>query len=332
MQLAAVRAIKAHLRTLAPQTVDLASELFRAIPFPSVSIGIAYGQAPGDFKLAVRYRDPEWNALSAERVLHWLTRSADTVGIPLSAADIDAQHTGPVHAIALADSAGGGDGNPLHIGSSVSHFQTRAGTLGFFARSVDDHTKGFVSANHVIAMLDDAAPNDPIVHPGGSETNPTVGRFHHCVHLRVNGERFVDAAFATLATEHFDPSSLPGGKHLKPTLAQLGPQPLAVAKFADGTGETHGHVVSFDFDTFRVLSYGPHLNRVPFENQLEVESTVAAKRFSEPGDSGSLVYDDNQQAVGLLFAHSLQGGAFNHGFSYVNPISRVLSDLRVEPL
>jgi hypothetical protein len=169
------------------------------------------------------------------------------------------------------------------------------------------------------------------VHPGGSDANPEIGRFLKCVKLRGGGEKFVDAAFAEVTTMDFDPAELPNGKRLSNELAVFD-EVTSVAKFAEVTAETQGKVRSFNFDKFKVLSYAPGLHLVKFEDQIEVESLVNNRRFSTDGDSGSLVYDQESRAVGLLFAETIQGGTFKNGLSYVNPISRVLCDLELDLL
>jgi hypothetical protein len=291
-----------------------------------ISLGIRIGDGENGYRLAVRFRTPTRLPLWEEWILKRIFKF-------VKASDLDVQYTGPVLAIPLAGPpppAAVANG-PLRIGSSISHASTRAGTLGFFAKSLDDGPEGFVSANHVIGLLDDAHPNDPIVHPGGSGNNPVVGRFVRAVPLRIAGERFVDAAFAArVPGVPFDATALPNGQRLSPTLSDL--TETSVFKFAEGSGETSGRVLSFNFDKLRVLSYGEHLNLVPFEDQIEIESDNAARRFSTGGDSGSLVWDRHHRAVGLLFANTEQGGTHHNGLSYVNPIGTVLSKLRVELL
>jgi len=286
-----------------------------------ISLGVRIGADEDGYRLAVRFRTPTrlplWEQWILKRIFKFV-----------KASDLDVQYTGPVMAIPLSGPppAVAGDG-VLRIGSSISHASTRAGTLGFFAKTVNGGHEGFVSANHVIGLLDHAQPDDPIVHPGGTSTNPVVGRFDHFVPLRIAGERFVDAAFARLRDGvQFDAAALPGGQRLSPTVSDL--TETSVFKFAEGSGMTSGRVLSFNFDKLRVLSYGEHLNLVPFEDQIEIESDTA-HRFSTGGDSGSLVWDRNHQAVGLLFANTEQGGTQHNGLSYVNPIGTVLSKLGV---
>jgi hypothetical protein len=321
MLINSVREVKEQLRA-AIDSLGVAAEM---AGFLDVSVGISVGKGIDDYKLAVRFRSPKPILENQETIL---TMVETLTGV--SRLEMDVQYTGPVRAIEPPQTVDVAPGR-LRIGSSISYFSTRAGTLGFFATPIGGGKPGFVSANHVIGFFDDAKAGDPIVHPGGSNANPKVGRFVKCVKLRGGGEKFVDAAFAELTTSDFDPEELPNNKKFQGKIA-VSQEVTRVAKFAEVTGETHGKVRSFDFDKFKVLSYAPGLNIVRFEDQIEIESLQNNKRFSAPGDSGSLVYDQSSRAVGLLFAETVQGGTFNNGLSYVNPIGRVLHDLQVELL
>ena len=66
-----------------------------------------------------------------------------------------------------------------------------------------------------------------------------------------------------------------------------------------------------------------------FDGQIEI-SGVGGTAFSQGGDSGSLVFDQNLAPVALLFAGSDQGGANNMGVTYANPLQRVLDALAVD--
>ena len=324
MRLESVRALKKELRAVAGGG---ALKFTGSIgPWVGVSIGIAYGKSAEDYKLAIRFRSPV-RLPFVERVV--LQHIHITRGVPLS--ELDVQHTGPVSAIPLAAAGPNGNGG-LRIGSSVSHKVTRAGTLGFFAEPTGGGTPLLVSANHVIGRLDNALNGDDIVHPGGESTNPVVANFVKISErLRGGGEKRTDAASAKLTTNNFDPRSLPNGKRLQQPAASL-EGISSVAKISDRSGETNGNIKSSDFDTFEVLSYSHDLNFVKFEDQIEVESSSASVRFSNPGDSGAVVYDQDGHIIGLLFAETEQGGLFGNGFAYVNPIHRILSGLGVNPI
>jgi hypothetical protein len=126
-----------------------------------------------------------------------------------------------------------------------------------------------------------------------------------------------------------DRSALPNGRRLQRTPAAFR-ESAHVRKVGFSTQETFGRVTSFDQDNLKVVRYGTHVGIVSFDDQIEVETARIDRAFSAPGDSGSLVYNDELRAVGLLFANTRQGGFGNRGFSYVNRIDHVLKALKIE--
>ena len=57
---------------------------------------------------------------------------------------------------------------------------------------------------------------------------------------------------------------------------------------------------------------------------------AGARAFSDSGDSGSLIVDEDIHAAALLFAGGDHGGSNGKGLTYGNPIDVVLSRLRVK--
>jgi hypothetical protein len=68
-----------------------------------------------------------------------------------------------------------------------------------------------------------------------------------------------------------------------------------------------------------------------FDGQIEIEG-AGARAFSDGGDSGSLIVNDDMLAIALLFAGGDVGGANGLGLTYANPIHRVLHDLKAQLL
>ena len=66
-----------------------------------------------------------------------------------------------------------------------------------------------------------------------------------------------------------------------------------------------------------------------FDGQVVIETAEAPQPFGRPGDSGSLIVDEEGRPVGLLFAGSASGGAGNVGITGANPISSVAAQLGV---
>jgi hypothetical protein len=100
----------------------------------------------------------------------------------------------------------------------------------------------------------------------------------------------------------------------------------AVHKVGRTTGVRHGKVTAFELDGVAV-EYD--IGVITFDNQIEIEG-AGTKSFSEAGDSGALVVNDEMQAATLLFAGGDHGGSNGKGLTYANPIAAVLKALKVK--
>ena len=87
-------------------------------------------------------------------------------------------------------------------------------------------------------------------------------------------------------------------------------------------------MTAFELDNI-VVSYD--IGNLRFDNQIEVEGT-GTKAFSDGGDSGSLIFDEGNLGVGLLFAGGDSGGSNDKGLTYANPLKAVLDALKVNLL
>ncbi|MCE0486567.1 S1 family peptidase [Ornithinimicrobium sediminis] len=100
----------------------------------------------------------------------------------------------------------------------------------------------------------------------------------------------------------------------------------AVHKSGRTTGHTFGQVVSVDFTVS--LDYGGDLGERTLRHQVRVVTDRARNaRFSDGGDSGSVVVDLEGNVVGLLFA-----GATDGSMTFANPVETVLDELGVDVL
>jgi hypothetical protein len=207
---------------------------------------------------------------------------------------------------------------PASSGVSVGHFEDTAGTLGFVARRDSDVV--VVSNNHVFARENRANQGDAILQPGpadgGAAAQDAIAELGGFERLRFDGEPTpIDAAFARADAAVVD-QQVQG-------LGQLDPRPLEpeealmVRKSGRTTGVTRGHVVDRDF-TAR-MRYRTGI--VILTGQFTVKGIDLP--FSEPGDSGSLVVDEQtRRPVGLVCGGSPR-------FTIVTPLTRVLEGLGV---
>lgn len=113
-----------------------------------------------------------------------------------------------------------------------------------------------------------------------------------------------------------------------------------VCKFGRSTGRTTGHVSSICVDIW--ILYHRTGRSAIFEGQVLIEPDLPEfTNFARSGDSGSLVFDANQHALGLIFAGRTDSPAPRESVANVrriqsygvaNPISEVLDLLKIELL
>ena len=218
--------------------------------------------------------------------------------------------------------------HPVQPGNSICHADDTAGTLGAIV------TKGnalfLLSNSHVLARSGTAKKGDAIVYPGpadgGKMPDDLVARLADFKKFTTGGDfvNRVDCAIAkpTAARLAEVVSAIRGLGVPKGTIkAKRG---MKVVKVGRTTNKTIGEVrdVNFRF----TLTYPKLAAEVGFVDQ------VLCTRYTKPGDSGSLVIDqESGRAVGLHFAGSDGGGVFGvKGGSVFNPIDDVLTALGVK--
>lgn len=222
---------------------------------------------------------------------------------------------------------------PLLPGISIGHFRITAGTLGCFVKMRSSGDPRILSNNHVLADENAGKKGDAVIQAGhfdgGRKPKDTVGKLNRFVRLDRTAANLVDCALATIRSGvQFDAATLKGIGKLSG-----GPGPIPdigseVHKVGRTTDVTHGRVTAFELDNV-VVAYD--IGNLSFDNQIEIEGAGQGP-FSEGGDSGSLIVNEDRLAVALLFAGGDQGGTNGQGLTFANPISQVFDDLGVELL
>ncbi len=201
---------------------------------------------------------------------------------------------------------------PALGGYSVGHFRVTAGTI---ATAVIDATPFpgiprryyILSNNHVLANSNAARPGDAILQPGrvdgGTLPADRIARLSRFVPIRFGGGRpnLVDAAIAEgqfhdLNREIFWIGHVRGVR----TLNRIGD---IVQKTGRTTNYSTGRVTNLNA-TVNVNYGGGRVARMVRQ--------IVTTNMSAGGDSGSLLCDMQENAVGLLFAGSIRITIHNH--------------------
>ena len=205
---------------------------------------------------------------------------------------------------------------PAPGGVSISlNYQRAAGTFGCLLEDASGD-RYLLANNHVIADNNVAPIGSRIVQPaildGGLSPRDDIALLAAFQPIDFAGTNRIDAAVGALP----DPAAaesgaLAIGAFADPLAAPFAGQ--AVHKHGRSTERTAGTVIDASFDGF--VDYGP-AGTAWFQDQIVIEGNSGA--FSAAGDSGSVIVDDDNRPVALLFA-----GDGRH--TLANPIDAVLA-------
>jgi hypothetical protein len=331
MRLDSVRELKQSLpsqlnqtfavRAAAGKTSDLAVVRAAALKHdtPSYFLGVS-ARGKKNYRLAVRLQD---RALEKSELVKRISARAR--------GEVDVRYVGRIRARATPWYRS--KQRPLLIGSSTGFLGDgfiMAGTLGCFVRSGSSKALYILSNNHVLADENRYPKGRPIVQAGeldgGSATTDRVATLTRFVRLETAQANFVDGAIAKLN------GSIQADVHKLKGIGTLAGQRDGdleigdvVHKVGRTTGVRHGRVTAFELDGVAV-EYD--MGVISFDNQVEIEGS-GTRSFSDAGDSGSLIVDDDMKGAALLFAGGDHGGSNGKGLTYGNPIAAVMKALRV---
>ena len=254
----------------------------------------------------------------------------------------DVIEVGKVELLAAGDQVRTTEMRPAQPGVSIGHYKITAGTFGAVVKDKRTQEKLILSNNHVLANISDgkdgrAQMGDEILQPGsydGGEGNNNViahlerfipiydQRANNCpfiagVEKVVGGlgsvlnlpyrvkpiilENKVDCAVAKPKSEDLITEEILG-VGLVTDIAQAKPG-IKVKK----SGRTSG------ITTAKVKAINATINVQLSENDTALfTDQIITEPFSQPGDSGALVVNRHNQAVGLLFAGSQKSSVCNN--------------------
>lgn len=210
---------------------------------------------------------------------------------------------------------------PARPGYSVGHFKITAGTIGagvYDMRAFPGVPPRYyiLSNNHVLANSNNANIGDPVLQPGpydgGTAPQDVIGRLARFVPIKFDGTcNYVDAAVAEVAFHEIDRDSywngVPASAGVAATVGMLVRKTGRTTNFTTGTVTAIGATVNVNFGGGNVARFCDQ---------------IVTTNMSAGGDSGSVVFDLQNNPVGLLFAGSSTA-------TILNPIARVQLELQV---
>lgn len=234
----------------------------------------------------------------------------DLVPPQISKVETDVEEVGKIKSLAFTRRM-----RPAPAGVSIGHYKVTAGTLGCLAKDRKTGKTLILSNNHVLANSNRAEKGDAVLQPGiadgGKLSKDKIAELERWVKIKFGRiPNVVDCAVALPYDEKdVKPEMVGNGAPAGTSKAKLG---LAVQKTGRTTQFTKGRVrditatVKVDYDGRTAV----------FKNQMITSA------MSQGGDSGSLVTDPKNRAVGLLFAGS-------DVVTISNPIQAVLENLDI---
>ncbi|TJY34089.1 chymotrypsin family serine protease [Pontimicrobium aquaticum] len=208
--------------------------------------------------------------------------------------------------------------NPILGGISVGPFDLDLyGTLGivletnFGAKVMLSSAHVFMSGPHTIPGTHLSQPALPM---GGHWPETDAGEFLMGFLGQPNN---IDAALATVSHRNILPKTiLQIGQTTGHDVTFPGDD---VAKFGRRTQFTTGKVVS---DTFTCNVNYPNFGTYTYYNQLRIQTVNPYDNFGLPGDSGSIVVNEDKEVVGMI----MSGGetANDTKYTIANPIGDIL--------
>ncbi|SDC55134.1 MULTISPECIES: hypothetical protein [unclassified Candidatus Frackibacter] len=248
---------------------------------------------------------------------------------------------------------------PAQPGVSIGHYKVSAGTFGAVVKDSKTKEPLILSNNHVLANLtsghdDRSEIGDPVLQPGrhdgGEEGKDTIGHLERFVPIKrksatsscliaqgfeniLNGiAELVKFPYQIRFLRNSEKANIVDCAVAKPVdpdkivdkVLQLGriegvvePEVgMRIVKSGRTSGITRAKIKAINATVEVNVSAA---ERAVFDDQ------IIAEPFSKPGDSGSLVLDTNNRAVGLLFAGSSKS-------TICNRITNVMDKLGVEML
>lgn len=170
-----------------------------------------------------------------------------------------------------------------------------AGTVGGFFRSGDSTIYG-ISNNHVIANANNCHVNDAIFISGGPNANQNIGALQTWVTLNGNAVNYLDTAFFKIDNNVQTQWLMPNGV-AAPNGFALPVDNQSVFMMLDNNTARQGTITTamVNYNLTFDLCGSPF----KFSHLMEIAATDGSP-FSVPGQSGSIIFDQDNAIIGLL--------------------------------
>jgi hypothetical protein len=239
---------------------------------------------------------------------------------------------------------------------SIAHYRVTAGTFGAVVNDRKTDELLILSNNHVLANATDGRDGkskigDPVYQPGSYDGGSSDDMIGHLVRyvpfsryskdvdckLANAGIRAANVAIKTvrpnynLRMEKMGHTNLVDCALARPVRPELiSPAIMEIGK-VNGTGEIvpgtlvkkSGRTSGLTTGTVKAVKVSLNVNMGHGNDVVRFNDQVMAELKSQPGDSGSLILDKDNRAVGLLFAGSNE-------YTVFNPIDTVCDQLGVD--
>jgi len=195
-----------------------------------------------------------------------------------------------------------------------------SGTLGALVRDRASGATMALTNFHVACLNNSWTTGDRMVQPSIPDGGGSAVQFGSLARGSLTDQ--VDAAVITLdAGKAWEPTIRDIGNVAGPATAIVG-EP--VRKRGRTTELTFGGIASTDFTAS--VNYGGAIGMRTLKHQLRINTDMTkSPRFSDHGDSGSMVVNASRHVVGLLFAGSNDGS-----MTFANPIATALDTMGVD--
>jgi hypothetical protein len=223
---------------------------------------------------------------------------------------------------------------PLRPGNTIGNPKSGTfGTIGCLVRKKKSGSKIdespfsevlLLSNNHVLANFNKAKKNDTLQHPGpplNQPLNPSLksAELFQWIKLKERSVNLVDAALAKPIVP-----AAPDFQGFNYIPKALGVPNVGMRVYIAGgqSGPQQG-IISDIAASMHFPDYGP-LKDVTFQ------PCIATNAISNFGDSGSVLLNDNHEALGLLFGIGIKGGGGQIPETFYNYLSTALHELDVD--